>query len=45
MSKYSDLQIWLRERDLIEEARREPLKEHLKTEYQRSINHYFEQKK
>ena len=43
MSRYSELHIALRERDLIQEALHEPLQEHLKTEYKRNINHYFEQ--
>ena len=45
MSKYSDLQIWLYESDLILEARTEPLEEMKKIEYQRGINHYFNQTK
>ena len=43
MSKYSDLHIALRERDLAYEAMEQPLNELLHIEYQRNINHYFEQ--
>lgn len=35
----------IRERDLIHEAKRDPLREHLKIEYQRNINKYFKQTK
>ena len=43
MSRYSELHIALREIDLAYEAMEQPLQEHLKTEYLRNINHYFEQ--
>ena len=43
MSRYSNIIIWTMERDLLEESRKEPLNEHLKTEYKRDINQYFEQ--
>lgn len=38
-----DYILWLKERDLEYECRDFPLKEHLKTEYQRGINKYFQQ--
>lgn len=43
MSRYMDYILWLKEGDLEYEAREKPLEEHLKTEYQRGINKYFQQ--